>query len=101
MDEDEEEVQSVPPPPAPKKKSTVPGRVGHAMVGRTIEVYWAADDEWQEGRVLAYNPATGKHTVEYLQQGAREQLTLAREQWRQVCTVRAQCLSISMLWGRR
>ena len=53
------------------------------MVGRRIEVFWAADGEWQEGRVLAYNAATGKHTVEYLAHGAREQLTLAKEQWRQ------------------
>ena len=61
-----------------KKTTTVPGRVGHAMVGRTIEVYWAADAEWQEGRVLNYNIETGKHTVEYTQQGGiHEQLTLA------------------------
>jgi len=53
------------------------------MVGRMIEVYWAADGEWQTGRVLAYNPMSGKHTVEYTQQGAREQLTLSKEQWRQ------------------
>ena len=64
------------------KKTTIPGRVGHAIVGRTIEVFWQADG-WQEGRVLSYNPATGKHTVEYTHQGAIEQLTLAKEQWRQ------------------
>ena len=66
----------------PIKKTTIPGRVGHAIVGRTIEVFWQADG-WQEGRVLSYNPATGKHTVEYTHQGAIEQLTLAKEQWRQ------------------
>ena len=32
--------------------------------------------------MLNYNPASGKHTVEYAQ-GSREQLTLARERWRQ------------------
>lgn len=45
----------------PVTKSTIPGRVGHAMVGRLIEVFWTADSDWQEGRVLSYNPNTGKH----------------------------------------
>lgn len=65
------------------KTSTVPGRVGHAIVGRLIEVYWAADNVWQQGHVRSYNPSTGKHLVEYVNTNATEHLTLAKERWRQ------------------
>eukprot|EP00965_Chrysotila_dentata_P119982 3968948-Pleurochrysis_carterae.AAC.1 len=39
------------------------------MVGRRIEVLWMAERKWKRGVVTHYNPANGKHTIEYLGSG--------------------------------
>ena len=57
-----EDDEDLPHPPAKEMRmSTVPGRVGHAIVGRTIEVFWSSEGVWQQAR----SPPHGTPHVNY------------------------------------
>ena len=39
---------------------------GEALVGRRIEIHWPLDEAWYEALVSAYDDATKRHEVRYV-----------------------------------
>ena len=60
-----------------------------ALIGRSIRVYWPDDDAWYLGVATKYDPATGKHAVDYVD-GTKEQITMALDRIRLFVTVGAE-----------
>ena len=53
----------------------VPGAVsGEAVVGRRIEIHWPLDEAWYEALVSAYDDATKRHEVRYVDDDVVEAL---------------------------
>jgi DNA mismatch repair protein MSH6 len=81
----------MPPPPPPQEEkrgkrdkkerdAAAPVAVAAEVVGRRLRVYWPLDDAWYEGRVEAYDSASGKHCVKY-DDGDEEQVDLGKERF--------------------
>ena len=54
---------------------------GAALVGKSIEVYWPLDSAWYVANVVKYRPATGKHSLVYVDDQVREVVKLGDEKW--------------------
>jgi hypothetical protein len=61
--------------------STAAGGAGAELIGQSIEVYWADDDQWNAAVVSAYSAADGKHTLDY-SAGDQERVVLCTQRWR-------------------
>ena len=55
---------------------------GEALVGRRIEIHWPLDEAWYEALVSAYDDATKRHEVRYVDDDVVEALDLQKEEWR-------------------
>ena len=40
-------------------------KLGSALIGHTVEVYWPKEKQWYEGVICGYNAVTKKHLIEY------------------------------------
>lgn len=52
---------------------------GPSLVGARVEHYWDGEGEWYSGRIMRYEPTSGKHLVHYDIDGEQEWIVVEQE----------------------